>query len=129
MIDIILSTTIAFHNKLIEDYGGSKGIRDLGSLKAAVNRPYATFDGTDLYPTSIEKSAAIFESLLINHPFIDGNKRIGYFMMEFLLDIDFKLIDASQPEKYDFTIKVAEGKMNIDLIVEWLDNHVIALNP
>lgn len=56
--------------------GGSAGIRDIRSLLSALNRPIQTFDGEDLYPTAIEKSAAIIESIIINHPFIDGNKRM-----------------------------------------------------
>lgn len=56
--------------------GGSAGIRDIRSLLSALNRPFQTFDGKDLYPTAIEKSAAIIESIIINHPFIDGNKKM-----------------------------------------------------
>jgi death-on-curing protein len=59
------------HNILIDTFGGSKGIRDLGALQSALARPYATFDQQDLYKTPIDKAAAIFESLIINHPFID----------------------------------------------------------
>jgi death-on-curing protein len=74
MIDLKKANHI--HDKLIDEFGGSKGIRDFGGLEAALYRPYTTFNGNDLYPTAIEKAGAIFESLIINHPFIDGNKRI-----------------------------------------------------
>jgi death-on-curing protein len=65
------------HNILIEEFGGSKGIRNKGSLESALFRPHQTFDGIDLYPDPISKAAALFESLIIDHPFVDGNKRIA----------------------------------------------------
>jgi death-on-curing protein len=78
MID--LGTAERLHDILIDKFGGSKGIRDKGSLLAALARPYASFDQQDLYPSATEKAAAIFESIIINHPFIDGNKRIAYLL-------------------------------------------------
>ena len=82
---IHIDIAIYLHNILINEFGGSKGIRDRNSLEAALNRPFATFDGQDLYPTVVEKAAAIFESIIINHPFIDGNKRTAYALLEYLL--------------------------------------------
>ena len=73
------------HNILIDRYGGSKGIRDIGLLESALARPFATFDDKDLYPHPVEKAAAILESVVINHPFVDGNKRIAYTLMRLLL--------------------------------------------
>jgi len=82
---IELTEAIKIHSILIERHGGSDGIRDLDLLESALNRPYATFDNKDLYPNPIEKSAAILESILINHPFIDGNKRTGYVLARLIL--------------------------------------------
>ena len=66
-------------NKIIAEFsGGSAGIRDEKLLLSAINRPFQTFDGKELYPSAIDKSAAIFQSIIINHPFIDGNKRMAY---------------------------------------------------
>ena len=73
------------HDLLIDEFGGAKGIRDFGALDAALKRPYATFDKVELYPTSIEKAAAIIESILVNHPFVDGNKRTGYVLMRLMI--------------------------------------------
>ncbi|MFA6086012.1 type II toxin-antitoxin system death-on-curing family toxin [Mucilaginibacter sp.] len=73
MIDA--KTVERIHSILIDEFGGSKGIRDVAGLEAALARPYMTFDQIDLYPTPVDKATAIFESLIINHPFIDGNKR------------------------------------------------------
>ena len=72
---IELNDVLNIHHLLIDKFGGSKGVRDQGALEAAINRPYATFDNKELHPTPTDKSAAIFESILMNHPFIDGNKR------------------------------------------------------
>jgi death on curing protein len=69
MIDLLTAESI--HNILIDKFGGSRGIRDMGSLEAALARPSATFDQNDLYPTTIDKAASLFESLIINHPFVD----------------------------------------------------------
>ena len=69
------------HDILIEKFGGAKGIRDSGALESAISRPYQTFDGQDLYPDPVDKAAAIFESIISNHPFVDGNKRTAYVLM------------------------------------------------
>jgi death-on-curing protein len=66
------------HDILIEKFGGAKGIRDRGTLESALGRPFQTFDGEDLYPNPVDKAAAIFESIISNHPFVDGNKRTAY---------------------------------------------------
>ena len=103
--------------------GGSTGIRDNNGLHSALNRPYQTFDGTDLYPTGIEKSAAILESIIINHPFIDGNKRIGYAFMRLLLAEDGFDMVAHEDEIYHFIISVSKGHMKIEEIITWIKHH------
>lgn len=81
---IELRDVLNIHNILIDKFGGSKGVRDQGSLESAINRPFATFDNQDLYPTPWDKAAAILESILINHPFVDGNKRTAYVLMRLI---------------------------------------------
>jgi death on curing protein len=103
--------------------GGSAGIRDTRSLLSALNRPFQTFDGEDLYPTAIEKSAAIIESIIINHPFIDGNKRMGYAFMRLLLAEDIYDLKASENDIYDFIISISTGEINTDKVIEWIKNH------
>ncbi len=122
MID--LKTVESVHNILIDKFGGSKGIRDIGALEAALARPYATFDQKDLYPTSIDKAAAVFESLIINHPFVDGNKRIAYVLIRLVLMADNLDIVASQNEKYAFVIASSKGEFRFDQIKDWLTLHV-----
>ena len=115
-----LSEVIKIHSILIERHGGSHGIRDKNLLESAISRPFATFDNNDLYQNPIEKAAAMLESMLINHPFIDGNKRIGYVLTRLIL-LDNQIdIDASQEEKYEFVIKVSKAEMKFIEIVEWL---------
>ncbi len=109
------------HNTLIDKFGGSKGIRDLALLESALARPFATFDGNDLYPNSIEKAAAIMESVAINHPFIDGNKRTAYTLMRLILLEYESDISASQQEKYKLVISVSTGENRFDQIKNWLE--------
>ena len=116
---------IKLHELLIDDFGGTKGLRDKNALESAIHRPFATFELQDLYPTPKEKAAAIIESIIINHPFIDGNKRIGYVLMRLiLLENDFD-IHATIPEKYDFVIGISEGKTKFINIDAWLEKHII----
>ena len=122
MID--LKTVESIHSILIDRFGGSKGIRDLGSLEAALARPYATFDQNDLYPNTIDKAAALFESLIINHPFVDGNKRISYVLMRLILLQNNLDIIASQDEKYNFVLSASKGEFRFDEIRKWLNDHV-----
>ncbi len=118
MINIEL--VISLHVLLIEKFGGSNGIRDYNALESAIARPFMTFDKEDLYPSPIEKAAALIESLISNHPFIDGNKRIGYVLMRYFLlenNIDIK---ATQSEKFEFVIKIAKGQSSTNEICSWI---------
>ncbi|MGN8069180.1 type II toxin-antitoxin system death-on-curing family toxin [Mucilaginibacter sp. SG564] len=126
MIDI--QTTLLIHNILIEKFGGVKGIRDQGGLEAAIARPNATFDGQDLYPEAIDKAAAIFESIIINHPFLDGNKRTAYALLRLTL-LEFEIdLTATEDEKYDMTISASKGELNFDGIKLWLTEKVKKIN-
>jgi death-on-curing protein len=123
MID--LRETIQIHEILIDKFGGTKGIRDMNLLESALARPFHTFDKRDLYPGPIEKASALIESILVNHPFIDGNKRIGYVLVRLLL-IEYGLdISATEEEKYNFVIAVAKGDYHYKQIVEWLNGRTI----
>jgi death-on-curing protein len=118
----------AIHNILIAKFGGSKGIRDASLLESALARPFATFDNNELYPNAIEKAAAILESLAINHPFVDGNKRIAYTLMRLILLENELDIIASQAEKYELVISVSKGESRFDEIVIWLKEKVTKQN-
>jgi death-on-curing protein len=86
MIDeISVQEALELHDFSIERFGGSKGVRDESGLEGAMARPYATFGGDFLYPSPFERAAAIGESTIVNHPFVDGNKRTGLLLMDLLL--------------------------------------------
>ncbi len=117
---ISLDEVLKIHGLLIEKFGGSSGVRDKELLDSSIHRPFNTFDTNDLYPTTVDKAAAIFESVVKNHPFIDGNKRTGYTLMRLILLSDGFDISADEDEKYDFVITVAEGKATFDEIKSWI---------
>jgi len=111
------------HKLLIDTFGGSHGIRDLPALESALARPFQTFDNKELYLTPVDKAASLIESILKNHPFIDGNKRTGYVLARLRLLQNGQDINASEQEKYDFVINIASGKMRFEEIASWLEKH------
>jgi death on curing protein len=117
---IRVSEVLAIHDILVERFGGVKGVRDRAALESAINRPYQTFDGQELYPGAVDKAAAIFESIISNHPFVDGNKRTAYVLMRLLLKQKLMDISASEDEKFDFVIKCAQGTLTFDGIKTWI---------
>ena len=122
MIDI--QEVLVIHDTLIVQFGGSNGIRDYNLLVSAINRPYTGTGDTEFYPTIHEKAAALIESIVKNHPFVDGNKRTGYVIMRlFLLNNGFD-IQASQDEKYTFVIRIASGSLTIEHITSWILEHI-----
>ncbi|MEO7266180.1 MAG: type II toxin-antitoxin system death-on-curing family toxin [Ferruginibacter sp.] len=102
--------------------------REIGGLDSALARPFQTFENNELYPTPVNKSAALIESILVNHPFIDGNKRTDYVLMRIFLITNGLDINATQEEKYDFVINIASGKTKFEEITEWLTNHIYKKN-
>jgi death on curing protein len=123
-IDLVLK----IHSILVERHGGTQGVRDISSLESALSRPFMTFDEKDLYPSPILKSAALVESLIDNHPFLDGNKRVGYVLMRlFLLENNID-IQASQEEKYEFVMNIANGKFKFQEISEWIEKNALPIN-
>lgn len=122
-----IEDVISIHKILIERFGGTHGIRDKAGLESALQRPYSTFDQKDLYKSVEEKSAALIESMLINHPFVDGNKRIGYTLFRLLLLNNGKDISANEDDKYQFVINIASGELKYDSILDWIKEYVVNL--
>lgn len=116
---------IEINRLVVKESGGSSGLRDESLLLSAINRPFQTFDGKDLYPTIVEKSAAIFESIIINHPFIDGNKRVAYAMMKMLLIEEGFQLNATKEETYNFVIETSKGNLRFNEIKDWLIEKLI----
>jgi death-on-curing protein len=111
---------LRLHTLSIAQFGGSHGIREEGLLESAIARPYQTFGGDDLYPTVIEKAAAIAESIIINHPFVDGNKRTGFLAMLAVLESESIKITASNELIYSCVIDISTGSKSFEQIVDWL---------
>src|ERR1700741_5340996 len=116
------------HRILIVKFGGSNGIRDNSALQSALVRPFQTFDGKELYTSVLEKAASLIESILVNHPFIDGNKRTGYTLLRlFLLQNGIDIV-ASKDNKYEFVINIASGTLKYNAILEWLHANTEKMN-
>jgi death on curing protein len=111
---------LKIHKLLIDQFGGSHGVRDESSLNSAINRPFATFDQQELYPEPVDKAAAILESIVTNHPFIDGNKRTGYVLARLLLLKSGLDIKATQEEKYEMVIAASKGEWKYEKIRDWI---------
>lgn len=124
---ISLDLAEKFHARSIEAFGGAQGLRDQGALEAALARPYQTFGGEDLYPSPVAKAAALMESVIIRHPWLDGNKRTGLGLALLLLRKEGFRIEATQDELYELTIRVAEGRSSADEIGEWMQGRVGAV--
>jgi len=119
-----IENVILFHQKIIEETGGSAGIRDRGLIESALNRGFMTYDGKDLYPSIIEKISAIAHSLISNHGFIDGNKRIGVAVMLIMLKMNNVKVRYAQKELIELGLKTAEGFMREKDILTWIKVHI-----
>jgi death on curing protein len=123
-----LQEVISLHSLLIAQSGGSSGLRDRGALESAVAQPEASFGGQHLYPDLASKAAALGHSLIQNHPFVDGNKRVGHAAMEVFLLLNRHEIDAAVDEQEQITIGVASGKVSRVELSEWLGKHMVVRN-
>jgi death on curing protein len=108
------------HRLQVRSFGGSGGLRDRGGLEAALGRPQATFGGEDLYPDAEAKAAALLHSLVMNHPFVDGNKRIGASAAELLLNVNGALLQSEDEELVETTLAVARGEIGAEALAIWL---------
>jgi len=113
------------HEQLIKSFGGASGIRDEGALRSAIARPKSTFGGQSLYPSLVEKAAALLESLCLNHPFVDGNKRVAYTAAGMLLELNGWRLTADVEDAVAFMLEVAGGKRGKEEIRIWLEQHSI----
>jgi death-on-curing protein len=120
-----LREILELHDKIIEISGGAKGIRDIHALESAINQPRLTFNRTDLYPDILTKAAALCFFLVMNHPFVDGNKRIGHAAMETFLILNGFEIEASIDEQETIILDLADGKLDREKFTAWLNNHII----
>lgn len=123
MIRLTTKQVISLHSSLIEATGGTDGVRDMGLLESALEAPFQTFDGKDLYPALIQKAARLGHSLISNHPFVDGNKRIGIHTMLVFLAANGVEIECTQKELIDVGLSLADGTMNTEKLLIWFSSH------
>jgi len=123
---LTLGEVVALHRAILAATGGAEGIRDLGALESALAQPKATFDGTDLYPSVVDKASALAYGLALNHPFVDGNKRIAHAAMAVFLDLNGFAIEATVDEQEQLMLDLAAGHVSRGVLTHWLQSHVSA---
>jgi death-on-curing protein len=120
MIRLSNEKVLLLHRLITEETGGDPNVRDIALLDSALESAFATFDGVELYPTKQEKGARIGYSLISNHAFVDGNKRIGMFVMMIFLEINGIVIRPSNEEFARVGLAVAAGEMKYADLLEWI---------
>ena len=116
---------LSMHSELIAEYGGSDGLQDNDLFESALATPYHTFDGHDLFPTVHEKAARLGFGLVMNHPFVDGNKRIGAHAMLVMLEMNAIQLEYTQDELCEVFIKVASGIELFEGLFQWVLSHEV----
>jgi death on curing protein len=111
---------LRLHRMQLRTFGGSGGLLDRGGLEAAAARPQMTFGGEDLYPDIVAKTAALMFSLVMNHAFVDGNKRVGAMAAELFLGVNGYDLDAGDEDLVDLTLAVAAGEINVEALAIWV---------
>ena len=120
MIKFDKEKVLLLHRLIAEETGGSVGVSDPGLLESALNNAYATFDGEYLYKTKEEKAASLGFSLISNHAFVDGNKRIGVYVMLTFLEAEGIKMNCGNNDVVNLGLSVADGTMKYDDILDWI---------
>ena len=118
-----LRQVLLLHEYMIKKHGGSPGVRDMGMLKSAIFRPFATYGGEDLYKDIYLKSGALLQSIAKNHPFVDGNKRTAYTVTYTFLKLNLIQIIITNKQVVEFMVRVTEENLSVDEISFWLKKH------
>lgn len=125
MIRLTKSQVLLIHDQLIVETGGSSGLRDEGILDSALSAPFQTFGGEDVYPSLQQKAARLCFGLVKNHPFVDGNKRIGAHVMLVFLALNGVELQHSQTELSDVILQLAAGEINAEHLLRWILSHQV----
>jgi death-on-curing protein len=123
MKTVTLNDILLFHKKIIKETGGSEGVRDIRLIDSSLNRALQTFDGIELHQGIIEKISVITYSLIKNHGFVDGNKRIGIATMLLILRLNIIKIGYSQKELVQLGFGIADGSIDEKGIKNWIEQH------
>ena len=124
MIRLTLEQIIELHNDIVAQSGGSQGIRDINLIDSAINAPFQTFGGIDLYPTIEEKAARLAYNLTMSHAFIDGNKRIGAGVLALFLEVNNVELLATDEEIIDIFLNLASEKIDCNDLLNWIKGHM-----
>ena len=124
MIILTKEQVLLMHRWIYDNYGGSRGIKDDGLLDSALQAPFQTYDGQELYPTVVGKIVRLGYGLITNHPFVDGNKRIGALALLTLLELNGYSIEATDQELTDIIMGVAAGQKTEDYLNEWVISRI-----
>ena len=125
MIKFDKDKVLLLQQLVIESSGGGVGVRDFGLLDSAIESAYQTFGGVELYPTKEEKGARLGYSLISNHAFVDGNKRIGMYVMLTFLEVNGIQIEATNEDVAETGLAVAAGTMKYEELLKWVTDHRI----
>jgi len=117
---VSLEELVWLHTVAVTEFGGSQGIRDRGLLESAIARPLAAFGGKDLYDTPFKRASALAESLVMNHGFVDGNKRTAMYAMAAWLECEGHVIEAARGELRDLALAIARHELTTEQIAVWL---------
>ena len=123
---LILSEVLEVHRQVMAQSGGAEGLMHLPALESALAQPQMTFGGEELYPTLVDKAAALGYALIKNHPFLDGNKRTGHAAMEVFLVLNGYEIRATVDEQEHVILQVAASEIDREEFTTWLRAHVVA---
>ena len=125
MIRLSKTQILLLHEQLIAETGGSSGLRDEGMLDSALNAPFQTFGGEDVYPSLQQKAARLCFGLVKNHPFLDGNKRIGAHVMLVFLALNGIELRHTQTELSDVILQLAAGTIQSSDLLSWILAHQV----
>jgi len=114
---------LLLHQLLIEATGGEEGLRDPALLDSALQSAYATYDGVEFYPTKEEKAARLAYGLVSNHAFVDGNKRIGMYILLTFLEINGIPLDVTDDEIISVGLRLAQNQMPYEELLQWIKDH------
>ena len=123
MIVLTSNKILQLHNFLMQETGGLDGLRDAALLDSAAQSPLATFDGQELYPRIEEKAAKLGYTLVKNHAFIDGNKRIGVYCMLIFLDVNGVEMTCSDDDLIALGLGLADGSFRYESVLDWIEQH------
>ena len=123
MIKFSKEKVLLLHRLIAEETGGSIGLRDEGLLESALEAAFSTFGGVELYPTKEEKGARLGYNLISNHAFVDGNKRIGIYVMLTFLEVNGIRLECTDAELVRVGLSVADGSMGYEELRDWVIEH------